>query len=174
MTETILALTAALLMLIIWRMWKQINVLKREKIILQRQLEEAIAELEKYQEKDKKSLKYVIGRLSDLGVPGLVLLVVISTSPFAGAAAITAGLAALGGPFGMLGGIGVLLLLVPATRLIREVGLPKLSQGVIRGLIARGYSHQQIRGEINKLPKLLPISLRSKIIEVVDANQKLT
>lgn len=54
----------------------------------------------------------LVSKIAALGVPGLVLLVAMSATGYAGAAALTTALAALGGPLGMLGGIAVLGLLV--------------------------------------------------------------
>jgi hypothetical protein len=54
------------------------------------------------------SLDTVASKIAALGVPGLVLVVAMAFTGFAGAAAITAALAMLGGPLGMLGGIAVL------------------------------------------------------------------
>src|SRR5690242_20926998 len=50
-----------------------------------------------------------VSNLVGLGIPGLILLAVIATTGYAGAAAITTALATLGGPFGMLGGIAALV-----------------------------------------------------------------
>jgi hypothetical protein len=169
MLEIVLALTTVVLATVVWRMWKQIEDLRRENAIVQKRLEAVLEELDQYRAKGKRSFKNIIASLVDLGTPGLVLLVLISTSGWFGAAAITAGLAALGGPFGMLGGIGVLLLLVPTARLIREIGLPKMSQAVIKGLIAKGYSQEDIRGEINKLSKFGARRLQSQIVEMLDS-----
>ena len=57
--------------------------------------------------KRKSIMDELINKLAGFGVAGLVLVVVMGVSGFAGAAAITTALAALGGPFGMLGGLGV-------------------------------------------------------------------
>ena len=50
----------------------------------------------------------LVDKIVALGVPGLVLLIAMSATGWAGAAALTTALAALGGPLGMLGGIAVL------------------------------------------------------------------
>jgi hypothetical protein len=163
-----LELTIIVMTLFLLRMSKQIVNLRRENAILRKQLEEAVAELEKYQTKDKSSLKYLVGRLIDLGTPGLVLLVVVSSSPFTGAAAITAGLAAIGGSLGMLGGIGVLILLPSTIRFVREKGLRKIAKPVIEGLIEKGRSKDDIRREAAKLSKLIPRTSRRVLVEVVD------
>ena len=46
----------------------------------------------------------IVEKIVGLGVPGLILLVAINISGYAGAAAITSSLAILGGPAGMIGG----------------------------------------------------------------------
>lgn len=166
MVEIILALTTVVLAIAVWRMWKYIEDLRRENTILQKQLEEALEQLSKYQ-KDKKSFKKIIASFVDLGIPGLVLSVAISISGYSGAAAITAGLAAIGFGMGMLGGISVLLVLVPTTRYIRKVGLPILFEGIIQGLINKGYSRDDLRVGITRF-KFAPRSLRNKTVEVLD------
>lgn len=50
----------------------------------------------------------VVKKVAALGLPGVILVVTMAVTGLTGAAAITAALAALGGPFGMLGGITVL------------------------------------------------------------------
>ncbi|MCL1472425.1 hypothetical protein [Argonema antarcticum] len=64
----------------------------------------------------------VIKKVAALGLPGVVLVIAMATTGLTGAAAITAALAILGGPAGMLGGIAVLGL----TALIADA-LAKLS-----------------------------------------------
>lgn len=50
----------------------------------------------------------VVKKVAALGLPGVILVITMATTGFAGAAAITTALATLGGPAGMLGGIAVL------------------------------------------------------------------
>ena len=54
------------------------------------------------------SLDRLAGLLAEAGVPGVVLLTLIHTSSWYGAAAFTSSLALLGGPLGMLGGLVML------------------------------------------------------------------
>ena len=53
----------------------------------------------------KYSLDTVAEKIAALGVPGLVLIITISSVGLAGGAAIVTALATLGGPLGMMGGI---------------------------------------------------------------------
>ena len=51
----------------------------------------------------------MVNLLAAAGVPGLILFAAMAVSGFSGAAAITVALASIGGPAGMLGGIGILV-----------------------------------------------------------------
>lgn len=105
-----------------------------------------------------------------LGVPGLVLLAALSATGFAGAAAITAGLASLGGPFGMLGGIGVLVILYAAAKPLASHGFRYIAVGVVRGLKAKGQSVEDIRAAISRIPDwLLTRSVRMKLDEALSS-----
>ncbi len=104
-----------------------------------------------------------------LGVPGLVLLVAVATSGFAGAAALTSALAALGGPFGMIGGVGVLLLLVPVSKALARHGLPRMAQAVVHGLVEKGESRESIRQKIRAIPKwVISEELRTSILNTLE------
>ncbi|RRA50346.1 hypothetical protein D1Y84_01035 [Acidipila sp. EB88] len=109
-------------------------------------------------EKEPKSKAF--RRLADLliaaGVPGLILLAAMTMSSFAGAAAITTGLAALGGPVGMLGGIGFL---VSLGVVLTQYSLFDLSSAVLKGLL-RTRSKATIITEINSLPGIIPQTLK--------------
>ena len=99
------------------------------------------------------------------------MLVAVATSGFAGAAALTTALAALGGPLGMLGGVGVLLLLVLVSRALASYGFPRMAQAVVRGLIARGESSESIRKKLDSIPKwAIAAELRARIYETLAEN----
>jgi hypothetical protein len=136
---------------------KDDNVRLNEQIVvLEEQLQQALQKIHGDEETDSTTdglLEKAVRGLVALGVPGIVLLVAVATSGFAGAAALTTALAALGGPFGMLGGIGVLGILVIVSRAVAKYGLPKISKLVIRGLVAKGYSMNAIRTHISKYPR---------------------
>ena len=59
-------------------------------------------------ENKKAEIDKIIDKLSPLGVPGLIFLILMSFSPLAGGAAIMSTLSLLGGPFGAIAGLGVL------------------------------------------------------------------
>lgn len=107
-----------------------------------------------------------VAALVGMGIPGLVLLAVMATTGFAGAAAITTALAALGGPFGMLGGITLLIGMGLAAKALAEYGYPKVAQAVVRGLIERGESCDSIRRTLDSIPKwIISSQIRNKVLE---------
>jgi hypothetical protein len=91
----------------------------------------------------------LVSDIASLGVPGLIFLFLIAGSGYAGAAAITTTLATLGGPFGMIGGVGVLLLLTKISRGIAEYGVDELAKNVIRKMIEKGETKEYIIRKIN-------------------------
>ena len=76
----------------------------------------------------------VIDKIAALGVPDLVLVVAMALTGFAGAAAITTRLAALGGPFGMLGGIALLVILALVSKALAQYGFEAIFKGVLNRL----------------------------------------
>lgn len=94
----------------------------------------------------------VVEKLVALGVPGLVLLIAISTSGYAGGAAIVAALAFLGGPFGMIGGLTVLGILTLIANAIGEYGVEAIFKEVLKGLQRKGLSKTEIRKTIASYP----------------------
>lgn len=54
-------------------------------------------------------IRAVVGQAFSIGIPVIVVLLVMALSGLGGAAAITFALAFLGGPFGMIGGIILLI-----------------------------------------------------------------
>ena len=110
--------------------------------------------------------------LVGLGIPGLLLLAVMSTSGFAGAAAITTALATLGIGTGMIGGIAALIALGLASKALAEYGYPKLADAVVCGLLAKGKSKQDIRKTVGTVPLLiLPSEARSKVLAALEAGK---
>lgn len=104
----------------------------------------------------------IIEKIVGLGVPGLILLVTISASGYAGAAALTTALAAIGGPLGMLGGIGVLGLSVYVSQAISKYGFEKIYSETIKGLLEKGETKESILKKIEKYPISKDLKLKLK------------
>ncbi len=104
----------------------------------------------------------IIEKIVGLGVPGLILVVAISVSGYAGAAAITVALASLGGPLGMLGGIGVLGITVYISQAISKYGFEKIYSGTIKGLLDKGETKSSILGKIDKYKISKELKLKLK------------
>jgi hypothetical protein len=115
--DFLLGFACVALAIFAWRMKRmnlnlrfEVRTLQQKTQLLQTELEQAIQKLAEYETPPRSIgeglFQRVVESLVALGVPGLVLLVAVATSGFAGAAALTTGLATLGGPLGMVGGIG--------------------------------------------------------------------
>ena len=102
----------------------------------------------------------VVERIAGLGVPGLVLLVAMAGSGWSGGAAIVAGLAALGGPFGMIGGIGAVVLSGFIAAAISKFGFDKIFKMVIKKLKEQGKTKEEILQEIDRYPIARGLRLR--------------
>src|SRR4051794_18370219 len=108
----VLVVSCVALGLWVWRLRNANTALKAEVNALNMQLEDAIQRLGEYENEPKsKTFAKMIDLLAAAGVPGLVLLAAMAISGFSGGAAITVALASLGGPAGMIGGIGFLVTL---------------------------------------------------------------
>jgi uncharacterized membrane protein len=94
----------------------------------------------------------IVDKIAALGVPGLVLLVAMAVTGWAGAAAITAALAMLGGPFGMLGGIAVLGILALIAQGLAKYGFEAIFRAVVDKLRQKGKSKSDIEKEIDSYP----------------------
>jgi hypothetical protein len=140
------------------------NTALREKL---RVLNDAFSAAFEESRSESSGFDGVVNWIVGLGVPGLVLIVAISVSGFAGAAAITTALAFLGGPLGMLGGITVLALFVPISRALSKYGLEKLFARTIRGLLAKGLSREEIVQKIESYP--ISKELKLKLLKLVYA-----
>ncbi|MEG4169198.1 MULTISPECIES: hypothetical protein [unclassified Microcoleus] len=93
-----------------------------------------------------------VRKAAGLGLPVILLLIVMATTGFAGAAAITTALAMLGGPAGMFGGIALLGITGLATEMLSKYGLEALLIGIYRQRIQNGESPAAICKEIRQLP----------------------
>ena len=150
--------------------------LQSENSALKHQVEELMTKLAVYEnakqstvQGDEGIFQKAVQTVVGLGVPGLVLLVAVSTSGYAGAAALTAALATLGGPFGMLAGIGTLLVLFPLSKALQKFGLSRISQAVVRRLVSQGDSPENIRSKIQAIPRwAITTELRSKLENVLE------
>ena len=108
----------------------------------------------------------IVGIIAGLGIPGLVLLVAMGVSGWAGAAAITAGLASLGGPLGMLGGIALLGVLTLISRGIARFGFETLFKAVLTRLKEQGHTNDEIISKIQSYP--ISKELKMKLIQFVN------
>lgn len=111
----------------------------------------------------------LITQIASLGVPGLILLFLMFFSGYAGAAAITTALATLGGPLGMLGGIGVLLLLTKISEGITKYGFENLAKGVITEMKQQGKAKSEIIKEVEGFP-LISQDLKQTLIKFVEGS----
>jgi hypothetical protein len=93
----------------------------------------------------------VIRKVAALGLPGVLLAIAIATSGFAGGAALTTALAALGGPFGMFGGIALLGIGGLVADAVAKVGINNFLVGVYCQR-RQNESYQQLLNEIGNLP----------------------
>ena len=112
------------------------------------------------------SIDDLAGEVASLGVTGLVLIFFMAVSGYAGAAALTTALATLGGPFGMLGGIGVLFLLTRISKVIAQIGIDNFAKQVMQKMIENGKSKASLLQDIDKFP-LISADLREKLRQFV-------
>ena len=103
--------------------------------------------------------------IAGFGIPGLVLLVAVSTIGYVGAAATTTALATLGGPLGMLGGIAGLGVLAFIAVAISKFGFKLIFKKVIKNLKEKGHTIEEIKQKIESYPisKELKLKLRNHI-----------
>jgi hypothetical protein len=131
--------------------------LEKELGALKEKLEEALQLLAAHDKEPKsKAFKRLVDLLVAAGVPGLILVAAMTISGLAGAAAITTALAMLGGPAGMLGGIGVLILIGVV---LTQYSVVDITQAVLRSLL-KTRSKADLIEEINSLPRVVPEKLR--------------
>ena len=114
---------------------------------------------------DGLSLDKAAEIIAGLGIPGLVLIIMMAASPWVGAAAITASLAALG-PFGMLGGIATLGVLAFISRALAEFGIEIFFQRVLAKLIEGGETCEEILEKIDGYP--ISSKLKRKLKEFIE------
>ncbi len=100
----------------------------------------------------KVPLDSVASKVAAFGIPGLVLVAAMAFTGFAGAAALTTALAALGGPLGMLGGIAALGVMFLISQALTNYGFDALFTAVIRELHKEGLSNADINAKIDSYP----------------------
>ena len=98
---------------------------------------------------DSVALDKIVDKIVALGVPGLVLVVAMAVTGYAGAGALTTALAVLGGPMGMLGGIGLLGLLALISKSLSDFGFTTLFKMVLKRLMGEGHSIEEIRKTVD-------------------------
>ena len=105
----------------------------------------------------------IVKKLAGFGLPAVVLLIAMSTTGLAGAAALTTALAALG-PFGMLGGIALLGFLGFAADSIAGYGYEEVAKCVVKEL--KTTSKSEMIKNIRKQP--ITKAMKLKIIDFVE------
>lgn len=105
----------------------------------------------------------VVRNVAVLGLPGVILVITMAATGFAGAAAITTALAALGGPFGMLGGIGVLGITALVANALSKYGIDALLEGIYLER-SKTESREKLNNEIDELPVSWELKLKLKAL----------
>lgn len=116
----------------------------------------------------KTEIDVIIDKLAPLGVPGLIFLVLMSFSPWAGGAAIMSTLALLGGPFGAIAGLGVLGVFSVYGKKISAFGYNKVIFLLVERMKNQGKDAEAIVEEVQNFP--ISEKLKSKIThEILNA-----
>ncbi|WP_086444712.1 hypothetical protein [Candidatus Enterococcus lemimoniae] len=106
----------------------------------------------------------LLKKMAAFGVPGIVLVVAISVSGYAGGVA----LASLG-PFGMIGGIATLGVIGLISHTIADYGTEKVIQAVVKEQLKKKDQDQIIK-EIENYP--ITKGLKLKVINYVENTKK--
>lgn len=109
------------------------------------------------------SLDKLVSSIVALGVPGLVIVITMSSLGYVGAAAVAGSLAILGGPLGMMGGFALLGLLVLLSKAGAKYGYKIIYQRVLKGLEEKGKNKTEIENKIKKYP--ISKSLKLELID---------
>ncbi len=158
-TEIVIVLSIFCVILSAWvfNLKRTNRALEQEIAELTKELNDAVSRLAELETQQKsKTFMKVVDLLAAAGVPGLVLLGAMAVSGFTGAAAITVALSSIGGPAGMLGGIGVLVTL---GIVIAKYGISDVCSAVIKRIL-QSKSKDQIMKEIDALPRSIPQKFR--------------
>ncbi|MFI3805820.1 hypothetical protein [Vagococcus fluvialis] len=106
----------------------------------------------------------LVKKLAGFGIPAIILLVAMSATGLAGAAALTSALAALG-PFGMIGGMALLLFIGLSADKLTEFGYEKITNLVIQEQLKK-YSKEEMISKIKKYP--ISKGMKLKVIDFVN------
>jgi len=111
-------------------------------------------------------------KIAGVGIPGLVLLIAVSATGYTGAAAVTTALAAFGGPLGMAGGVGTLVLIGLISDGIAKFGVGAILGAVLDRLVEEGYSQEDMVQKIDSYPitEGLKLKLKKRIDGYFDEN----
>lgn len=109
-------------------------------------------------------MEKIISKVAALSA-GLILIMAISATGYAGGAAIITALAALG-PGGIIGGIATLGVIGLITEGIAQFGVDAIFTGVVKELYKKGESKESIKLKIGKYP--ISKSLKRKLNEKLD------
>ena len=106
----------------------------------------------------------VVSKVAALGVPGLMLVTAMSATGFAGAAALTTALVALG-PGGMIGGVVFLGIAGLLSDSLAKYGVDAIFSAVVTELYNMGEAKESILQKVDNYPvsKDLKRKLREKI-----------
>lgn len=111
-------------------------------------------------------MEKVVSKIAALGVPGLILIIAMSATGLSGGAALTTALAAIG-PFGMLGGIATLGVVVLLSQGLTEFGFNAIFTAVVKELYKKGENKKTILRKIEKYP--VSKSLKRKLREELES-----
>ena len=111
------------------------------------------------------SMDKIVSKVAALGVPGLILVVTMGATGFAGAAALTTALVALG-PGGMIGGIAVLGVAGLLVQGLTEFGFDAIFTAVVKELYKKGETKESILKKIEGYP--VSKSLKRKLKEELE------
>ncbi|BAY11501.1 hypothetical protein [Calothrix sp. NIES-2098] len=109
----------------------------------------------------------VVRKVAALGLPGVLLVVTMAATGLAGGAAITTALAALGGPFGMIGGIAALGIVGLVADAIGKYGIDGLLIGIYTER-RRNEPKAKLCDEIDNLP--ISSDLKRKLKDALGCN----
>ena len=105
----------------------------------------------------------IIEELVGLGVPGVILPILITVSPYAGGAAITWALTMLG-PGGIIGGLISLPILYYFGRFSAKIGTEQTIKIIAKEAKKQGMSKKEILNNI-KSKKMMPEWMKDKVIK---------